>query len=233
MKSLMVIISVYINRKDEGNELAALNRVKSKFYRERDKYIGRKRLHFLKHAECGYGINKDGQRNEKYIVSMASYAGRYHVLPMSLKSLLFQTAKPDRIIVWLDEDNPENAITEELRSLCQYGVEFRHTYHALKPHKKYLYAMREFPECNIITVDDDLVYSADLVESLMKQHSRNEGCICARRVHKITFDESGELKPYMSWKYEYREAKEPSLLLFATGGGVEYYILRDLCPGKL
>ena len=196
-----------------------IRKVEKKFYRSRDKYIGRKRVQYLKRTEVAYGLNKDNSKNPKYIVSMASYSGRYSVLPITLKSLLCQKIKPDKIIVWLDKENEENQITEELEKLCKYGIEFRYTEDALKPHKKYLYVMKEFPKANIITVDDDVIYSEDLIESLMKAHNKYPNSICARRVHRISFDENGNINPYVLWDYEYRKAKKPSILLCATGGG--------------
>lgn len=204
------------------------DKLQNKFYRERDKYLGSLCLKKIMNEELQYGITERSfkgshSRKEQYIISMASYAGRYHVLPIALKSLLLQTVKPDRIVVWLDEENRENAVTEELQKLCVYGVEYRYTTDGLKPHKKYLYAMQEFPNANIVTVDDDVVYSGDMLESLVKAHALYPQCICARRVHKITFDQTGKIKPYREWKYEYRKAKAPSHMLCATGGGGTLY----------
>lgn len=209
--------------KEKYKLMNILERIRTKYYRVRDKYYGKKCYRFVKKSPMQYGIYTGTDREEVYIVSMASYAGRYEVLPLALKSLLLQNTKPDRIIVWLDEEKKENALTSELKELCKYGVEFRFTDDNIKPHKKYLYAMMEFPEACIITVDDDLIYSADLLESLIIYHKQFPECVCARRVHKITFDENGNVKPYQRWEYEYRKAKNPSFNLCATGGaGVLY-----------
>lgn len=167
-----------------------------------------------------YGLTSNEKR---VVVSMATYKERYQTIIPTLKSLLLQTYKPDKIIVWLDENVPENRITKEMQMYKKYGIEYRHTTEGLKPHKKYFYAMQEFSDAIIITVDDDSIYSKDLIESLMKQHERYPNCICARRVHKIQMDATGKIKPYKNWIYECRKEKEPSYLLCATGdGGVLY-----------
>lgn len=198
-------------------------RIRSKYFRVRDKKTGKRRLDFISKKPFENGIYQGPERKEKIIVSMASYAGRYEVLPVALKSLLLQKVKADKIIVWLDEDNSQNALTEELKKLQEYGVEFRFTNDGIKPHKKYLYAMKEFPNDCVITVDDDLIYSEDMIESLLLYHQRYPNVVCARRVHKITFSENGEIKSYNDWKYEYRDSCVPAFNLCATGGGGTLY----------
>ena len=177
----------------------------------------------VKHAKLAYGLNREDVRKTKIIVSLATYNKRYESIYLTLKSLLLQTIKPDKIIVWLDDDIPENKITTEMSSLEKYGIEYRHTNLNLKPHKKYYYAMQEFPDDIVITVDDDLIYPQNMIKELMATYKKYPNTICARRVHLITFDEKGELKNYNDWKYEYRHLKTPSYLLCATGvGGVLY-----------
>lgn len=178
--------------------------------------------HVLK-ADFRYGLETGSREGEYIVVSMASYAARYPTIVPALKSLLLQTRKPHKIIVWLDEDTEENQPTSQMKNLEEYGVEFRFTADDLRPHKKYFYAMREFPEACVITVDDDLVYSEDMIASLMRYHKKYPDAVCARRVHQMTFDEENHLKPYQEWEYEYRVEGEPSHMLFATGGGGTLY----------
>lgn len=126
----------------------------------------------IEHSSYRFGINTEKNRKEKIIVSLKTYNKRYETIGSTLKSLLLQTVKPDHIIVWLDEDTIENKITEEMRSFEQYGIEYKHRNLGLKPHGKYFYAMQEFPNDIIITVDDDIIYPPKLIESLMKTHEK-------------------------------------------------------------
>lgn len=158
--------------------------------------------------------------NPNIVVSLTSFSARFEKLPLTLKSLLNQSVKPDKIIVWLD-DNAK--ITYELQALQKYGITFRWKKEVIKPHKKYFYAMQEFSDSIIITVDDDLIYPPDLIKSLLKTWRKFPDCVCARRVHKITFDTQGRLNPYNDWILEYKKINEPSHELCATGvGGVLY-----------
>lgn len=177
----------------------------------------------VKHSLPQYGINKTEKRDTKIILSLKTYSKRYKTIGLTLKSLLLQTVKPDRIIVWLDEDIPENRITEEMRSFEQYGIEYRHRNLDLRPHGKYFYAMQEFPEDKIITVDDDLIYPKNMIEILIKTNRKYPQAVCARRVHLITLDSERKPRKYNEWKYEYRGSKAPSHLLCATGGAGTLY----------
>lgn len=197
-----------------------LRKIEYKMQKEINNFIGRKTYRSVMKTKPAYGL---GNNKESVVVSLTSYPARYRTIIPTLTSLISQSYKPDRIIVWLDENKPENVITNEMKEFEKYGIEYRYTNDNLKPHEKYFYAMQEFKDSMIITVDDDVVYSKDLIESLIKVHEKYPDCICARRVHKINFDSKGNIQPYKNWEYEYRKEKKPSHFLCATGvGGVLY-----------
>lgn len=167
-----------------------------------------------------YGLNKTA-REERVIVSLTSYPPRFATIGPTLKSLLWQTVKPDEIIVWLS-CGPED-ITEEMHSYEQYGITFRYHVSDYKSHKKYYFAFKEFPDDVVITVDDDAMYPHDLVDSLLRVHRRYPGCVCARKVHQITWDEAGKINGYEKWNQTWRRNRHPSGDLVAIGvGGVLY-----------
>lgn len=188
--------------------------------------IDKKKAYILQENEKAalqYGINKAEKRSEQIIVSLTSFPKRFSTIHICLKSLLLQETKPDRIIVWFGDDVQADMITEEMHFLKQYGVEYRFVPGNLKPHKKYFYAMQEFPDAVIITVDDDVVYPKDTITNLIDAHNQYPDAVCARRLHKIVKDSNGKLLPYTKWMHDCRNVKKPSMNLFATGvGGVLY-----------
>ena len=197
-----------------------LKAMECRLHKEINRYLGKKTFKSVMKKEFTYGLCEN---NEHVVVSMASYAGRYNTIMPTLKSLLVQSYKPDKIIVWLDKEIPENIITDQMKEFEKYGVEYRYTDDDLMPHKKYFYAMREFKDSIIITVDDDLVYSSELIESLINTYKKYPNCVCARRVHKMKFDQNRNILPYKTWEYEYKKERTPSYLLCPTGcGGVLY-----------
>ncbi len=165
-----------------------------------------------------YGLNTR-ERQQKIIVSLTSYPARFDGLPLPLNSLLHQTVKPDKIIVYLGSDTKETDITPKMRTFEKYGVEYRiDDTKNLKPHKKYFYVLREFPDDLVITVDDDILYPRTLISSLIKTYRKYPDALCARRVHKITRAENGKIAPYDTWHIQYRKCLTPDTDLFSTNG---------------
>lgn len=157
------------------------------------------------------------------IVSLTSYPARLPQLHIVIRSLLKQKVAPEKIILYLGTDTKDSDIPSSLRKLTKYNFEIKTGYENIKPHKKYFFAMQEYPDSTIITVDDDLIYDKNLVRDLINCADKNHGCICARRVNLITKDDSRTLNPYSKWKWEYKEITEPSHALIATGcGGILY-----------
>lgn len=181
-------------------------------------------IHQVKTAKLSYGLNQTEKRKIPIVVSLTSYPARLKNIHLCLRSLLLQTVKPDKIILWFGSDTQKTDLTPEMLALEPYGIEYRFDpQYNLKPHKKYYYAMQEFPEDIIITVDDDVVYPPRTIESLVNSYARYPDAVSARRVHKIIFDEHGQVAPYEKWHKEYRKEKGKSTNLMAVGvGGILY-----------
>ena len=166
---------------------------------------------------------------EHIVVSLTTYPARFGSVCHTLRTLLSQTLRPDRIIVYLD--CAEREITDEMRSFVPLGVEYRFGVEDLRPHKKYFYAMQEFGDSIVVTADDDILYPPTMVEGLYRGYRNHPCCVVANRVHKILFDEDNTLLPYKKWVFECMTETEPRHDLFATGcGGVLYP--PHLLPGE-
>ncbi len=177
---------------------------------------------YVRKRKIRYGLNTTQKREQKIIVSMATYNKRYDTIYYALKSLLLQSVRPDKIIVWLDMESEENHITKEMLDLEKYGIEYRYTTLELRSHKKYFWAMQEYPDDIIITVDDDAFYSPNMISSLMKSYRKYPNAVSARRVHLIT-TANNQISSYSKWKIEYKKLKKPSHFLCAIGcGGILY-----------
>jgi len=169
-----------------------------------------------------YGIAKQ-KLETPIIVSLTSYPARFPTLPICLKSILNQTLKPTKVILWLDKDVSLENIPQEILKLQKKGLEIRCGGEPLKPHKKYIHAMKEFRDACIVTVDDDVIYTRDMLASLYASYKKYPNCISARRVHKILYDINHKAVGYNSWDYDCKKDPGPSLQLLATGvGGVLY-----------
>ncbi len=176
-------------------------------------------------GKADFGLNTI-PRKESYIVSLTSYPARIDTLWITIETILRQSFKPDKIILWLAEEQfPDRKLPESLIKLKLRGLDVEFC-EDLKSHKKYFYCLIKYPDSNIITLDDDLYYHKDVLKNVVELHKKYPGHITANRAHKITFS-NGKINPYRSWKHEVNDTV-PSHLLVATGGAGALY-----SPGSL
>lgn len=166
--------------------------------------------------------------SEHAIVSLTSHPGRIDTVTPCIQSLLDQTCKPDKIILWLSKEQfpgLEQELPDELKKLQYRSVfEIKWVDDDLKPHKKYYYAMREYPEHPVIIVDDDVIYDNTLIEKLMNSYRKFPHCISCMRANMMMFRSDGTLRKYDGWLMGYQMLLDtPSYQLMPTGvGGVLY-----------
>jgi len=179
------------------------------------------RRFFKKTGGSVRGLNKK-PREKLIIVSLTSIPSRIHAVPFVVDALLNQTLPPDKIILYLNQEEflaeklPKNLILQQ-----QLGLEIVYCDN-LKSHKKYFYVMQTYPEDIVITVDDDLKYSVDLVEKLYTSYLAHNHAVSAMRAHIITFDDNNKLNPFDKWPViddEIMVGKESMSLLATTGAG--------------
>lgn len=164
-----------------------------------------------------YGLDEQS----KVIVSLTTYPARVGTVWITIASLLNQTMKPYKVILWLAQEQfPDKQLPASLVRLQKRGLEIRYC-DDLKPHKKYYYTMQEYPDYYVITADDDVFYPENHIQQLWKGHEEYPECVVCNWSHKILFDEQGQFAEYNSWTNSAKE--EPSHLTLAVGcNGVLY-----------
>lgn len=169
-----------------------------------------------------YGLNQL-ERDDYVVVSMTTYRPRMGVAYTALKSLLFQSYKPDKIVLYI-EAKDKAFLGKRLNKLKKYGItiEVRDDI-GIRSHKKYYYSLKEYPNALVITVDDDMIYRKDLLELLIKKHREYPDAVCAKRTHRIQISSLGTLSPYREWEKECRDIIVPSYELCATTGAGTLY----------
>lgn len=160
---------------------------------------------------------------EHIVLSLTSYLPRFPTLPLCLSSLFSQTVKPDKIVLYLDRDVSLSQLPLQVLDFQEKGLELKITPYCLKSHAKYFFAMQEYPDSIIITVDDDALYEHNLVENLIRSYHKYSKAVSAGRVHRIRLTPDGCPAPYLEWQHECTDLRLPSHELLATGvGGVLY-----------
>lgn len=147
-----------------------------------------------------YSIQSKSQKEKRrVIVSLTTFPARIHTVYLTIESLLHQKTLPDKIILCLSESQfPDHIIPKNLEKLTSRGLEIHFLKGDMRSHKKYLYAMKEFPEDIIITVDDDIFYRNDLVETMIAWHKKYPNKIIANWIKKVMNDADGR-SVYKHW----------------------------------
>jgi hypothetical protein len=159
-------------------------------------------------------------RQTPVIVSLTSYPARFATLDLTLKSLLLQSVQPDRLILWIAHEDAAQ-LPRAVTSLTPYGLDIRFCEN-WRSFKKIIPALAEFPEADIVTADDDIYYWREWLEELIEASERHPRDVIAHRVHEITTDGDGNLRPYGQW-HKKRNNVEASAHNFATGVAGVYY----------
>lgn len=177
--------------------------------------------HVINRTDPGVAIGPDAP---PIIVSLTTHSKRINQVHLTIESLFQQTCKAAKIVLWIStqEFSPDD-IPYALRNQCRRGLDIEFCDEDLGPYKKFFYALQKYPEHLILTVDDDVLYPADMIDQLYRAHLKEKDTILCHRAHLMKFGASGDLLPYLDWELG-TSFTEPSLLIFPTGvGGVLYF----------
>ena len=155
---------------------------------------------------------------KELIVSFTTYNKRIHDVHLVVESIAEQTLKPNRLILWLDEDEfTLDTIPLILKKQMVRGLEvcFCPNY---RSYKKLIPTLQKYPEANVITIDDDILYPHDMIEILCKEHDQHPNFIIGHRAHNMTFN-SGELESYNQWDFQTTDCNPSHYIFITTGAG--------------
>lgn len=151
------------------------------------------------------------------IVSLTSYPARFGTLALTLRSLLGQTVRPDRVILWLDEGD-DALLPAEVAALPGLEVAICPNW---RSYKKIVPTLLRHPASYVVTADDDVYYPANWLAGLVDAAAAGARVAC-HRAHRIALNPEGLPAPYRDWVHNI-DAPERSPLVFLTGvSGVIY-----------
>lgn len=163
------------------------------------------------------GIDENGE----IVVSLTSYPARINTVWITISSLLQQTLKPQKVILWLAKEQfTDCKIPKNLKRLGKRGLEICFC-DDLKPHKKYYYAMQTYPESIIVTADDDIIYPENHLAKLWEAYLENPQCVSCLAFQKIKVKDD-DFEIYKKWPVD-PNVKNPGMLILPIGAnGVLY-----------
>jgi hypothetical protein len=132
------------------------------------------------------------------VVSLTSYPARFASLPLTLNSILTQTVRPEKIILWVSKDDKDQ-IPSELKDIKNdiFEIAFCNN---IRSFCKIIPSVSNFPDYFNITLDDDVYYWNTCLEELIGRYDANDQKIICHRAHEIIIDGDGLPKKYMDWK---------------------------------
>ncbi len=158
------------------------------------------------------------ETNNKIIVSLTTFPARVMVVNKVIKSLMLQTKKPEKIVLWLAEEqfpNKLNDLPKDLVELVKYGLEIEWC-SDLRSYKKLIPTIMKYPDSIIITTDDDLYYPLDMIEKLYKEYLKNPEDIVCHRATKFTYSD-GKYDAIPGGFYYYKGASYRNKLVGCSG----------------
>lgn len=185
---------------------------------------------------------KQHSLSSELIVSLTSHRPRFKWLHLTIESLLEQTARPDKLILWI-ANHEIGDLPKSLTTLA-HKIEIRAT-EDLKSFKKIIPSLIAFPNAHIAICDDDIYYPRLWLQHLIEGSQANPTAIAAGAVHRFHTITAHQLAPYCDWSFDVQDglARMPSRDTLPIGvGGVLYppnslhedttniEILQELCP---
>jgi hypothetical protein len=171
--------------------------------------------------------------SDRVIVSLTSIRSRLPVVHLAIRSLMDQTVRPERIMLWLGDDL-RGRLPPSLEALIGERLEIRYRADT-GSYKKLVYALQEFPEHTVVTADDDHLYPRNWLERLWDEHRDFPDEVVAHECRRISYGTAGNVLPYVRWPSERPGVSHPGTV--AVGyGGVLYppgVLFRDVTDASL
>lgn len=169
--------------------------------------------------------------DRELVVSLTSFPDRINTVHETIKSLLSQTLKPNRVVLWLAEEQfpqKERELPDTLLKLLNTGLEIRWC-SDIKSYKKLIPSLEVFQNAIIVTADDDLYFRRTWLEVLYRAYLTDKKSVWAHRVTRFEINKN-EYKAVSGGKVLW---PVPTYLHKLTGGAGALYppgvLYKDIC----
>ena len=164
-----------------------------------------------------------------FVVSIASYPKRDHLLPAVFEALSHQTIKPRRWILVLSvEDYPEKEKPSYINKLELKGIEIIWNINNPYAVKKLVPVIDKYPDLAVVTLDDDIIYHKLLLENLANNEYAKDGCVVGhvgKAMHR-----AGEVIEFLYRTTKKVDDSTPPEEVYLIGWGGIYYPPDSLHP---
>lgn len=165
--------------------------------------------------------------SNEIIVSLTSFPARISRVWLVIETILHQTLKPVKIMLWLSKDQFPRGMSELPRRLVSQtsrGLDIKFVDGDIRSHKKYYYCFKEYPDSVVFMIDDDILYPSNIVSYSYSLLQEKPSAIIANFGFEFFWDDN---KGYISYVRNNDSRTVNTSFFFGTGGGTM------LCPSKL
>ena len=132
------------------------------------------------------------------IVSLTTHGKRISDVHVAIESIMQGSLRPNKIILWISEEYKKQPLPVTLQRQTLRGLEIEYC-RDVRSYTKLLPALQKYPNASIVTIDDDIIYPYDMLESLVNSHLENPDCICANFVREMPMDLMDNYVPLLDW----------------------------------
>ena len=184
------------------------------------RYLSKKKRKDIRNVPIqSLSLNKNS-RDMKLVFTLTSFPDRIDSVQYTLRTLFMQSMKPDRVILWLAEDEFKNLeLPNSIKEFQKIGLEVRFCEN-LFGHKRYYKLIEEQrnDEC-IVMFDDDILFPKFVVERLFNVWKKHNNCIVCDRGQLLTFDGENIVNPGRWTTNSKVGLTKPSFRILASPGG--------------
>ena len=220
METIYTLSEIVKNQEKELSNLKKFILTLPEIRKQRLSYINKEKILYEMETWDELGVTNQN-RSPKIIVSLTSFPERMYDIVYTLYSLLCQTLKPDKVILWLGEEQfprREKDISKRILDLTENGLTIG-WYKDIRSYKKLIPSLLKYPDDLIVTADDDIYYPENWLELLYNSYLEDPDSVHCHRAHKVSVD-NNSFNPYKSWKVCIADSSCTYSNFCTTGGGV-------------
>ncbi len=164
-------------------------------------------------------LNKE-PRETTLTFTLTSFPDRIDTVQYTLRTLFSQSVKPDRVVLWLAEEEFEGVeLPDSIKEFQKIGLEVRFCENMLG-HKRFYKIIDEQKDNELIIMfDDDILFPKYLVERLYKTWKKFPDCVICDRGQVLTFKDDKILNPGRWSSIGKTGVQTPSFKILASPGG--------------
>lgn len=175
--------------------------------------------HIIAKAYFRASENTLTSKDNNTLVSLTTFPGRADHAWITIESMGKQICKPGRIILTVSREEFTNeCLPKKLIEQQERGLEILWVSKDIKSYKKLFPVLRDCHESVLITIDDDIFYPPNFIETLLRLHRTHPRHLIGMRARCISLDHENNLLPYRRWPLLRKKREGRSVFLTGAGG---------------